>query len=80
MIRALAIGLGLGMIGIVIGVGEVFGVGIEQSFGAAFWLRSRCCPSGAAIWLRLRPLHACLESVASPQGPGEDGDPEHQGC
>jgi len=55
MIRAFAIGLGVGMIRIVIGVGEVFGVGIEQSFGAAFWIAFAMLSFCAEIWLRLRP-------------------------
>ncbi len=55
MIRAFAVGVGVGMIRIVIGVGEAFGIGIADSFGAAFWIAFVLLATLAEVWLRLRP-------------------------
>jgi uncharacterized membrane protein YozB (DUF420 family) len=55
MIRAFAVGVGVGMIRIVVGIGEAFGIGIEQSFGAAFWIAFVVLAFLAEVWLRLRP-------------------------
>lgn len=55
MIRAFAVGVGVGMIRIVIGVGEAFGIGIEDSFGAAFWIAFVTLAVLAEVWLALRP-------------------------
>jgi hypothetical protein len=43
------------MIRIVVGIGEAFGIGIEQSFGAAFWIGFTIMAILAEVWLRLRP-------------------------
>ena len=56
MIRAFAVGVGVGMIRIVVGIGEAIGIGIEQSFGAAFWIAFTLMALLAEVWLRLRPL------------------------
>lgn len=55
MIRAFAVGVGVGMIRIVIGIGEAVGVAIEQSFGAAFWIAFITLAVLGEVWLRLRP-------------------------
>jgi hypothetical protein len=55
MIRAFAIGVGVGMIRIIVGFGEAFGVGISGSFGLAFWLAFALLTVAAEAWLRLRP-------------------------
>ncbi|HEX9847123.1 MAG TPA: DUF2306 domain-containing protein [Acidimicrobiia bacterium] len=55
MIRAFAIGVGVGMIRIIVGFGEAFGVGISRSFGLAFWLAFALLTVAAEAWLRLRP-------------------------
>lgn len=55
MIRAFAIGVGVGMIRIVVGVGEAFGIGIASTFGAAFWIAFTLMAVLAEIYLRLRP-------------------------
>jgi hypothetical protein len=38
MIRAFAVGIGVGMIRIVMGIAGLFGISIEESFGATFWI------------------------------------------
>ena len=55
MIRAFAIGLAVGMIRIVVGVGEAFGIGIADSFGAAFWIAFILMAGLAELWLQIRP-------------------------
>jgi hypothetical protein len=55
MIRAFAVGVGVGMIRIVIGVGEAFGIGIADSFGAAFWIAFVLLATFGEVWLKLRP-------------------------
>lgn len=55
MTRAFAIGAGVGLIRIVVGLGETFGVGIEDSFGAAFWIAFALMAVMAETWLWLRP-------------------------
>jgi len=55
MIRAFALGVGVGLIRVVIGVGEAFGIGIADSFGAAFWIAFVTMTVAAEIWLRIRP-------------------------
>lgn len=55
MIRAFAIGMAVGLIRIVIGIGEAFGVGIADSFGAAFWIAFAIMALLAEVWLWLRP-------------------------
>ena len=55
MIRAFAIGMAVGLIRIVIGAGEVFGIGIADSFGAAFWIAFVIMALLAELWLWLRP-------------------------
>lgn len=55
MIRAFAVGVGVGMIRIVIGVGEAFGIGMAESFGAAFWIAFVILALLGEVWLRLRP-------------------------
>lgn len=56
MIRAFAIGAGVGLIRIVVGLATAFGFGIEESFGAAFWIAFAVMALLAEAWLRLRPL------------------------
>lgn len=55
MIRAFAIGMAVGLIRIVIGVGETIGIGIADSFGAAFWIAFVVMALLAELWLWLRP-------------------------
>ncbi|HEX6286298.1 MAG TPA: DUF2306 domain-containing protein, partial [Acidimicrobiia bacterium] len=55
MIRAFALGVGVGLIRVVIGVGEAVGIGISESFGAAFWIAFVTMTVLAEIWLKLRP-------------------------
>lgn len=55
MIRAFALGVGVGLIRVVIGVGEALGIGIADSFGAAFWIAFVVMAAVAEIWLWLRP-------------------------
>lgn len=55
MIRAFAIGMAVGLIRIVIGTGEAFGIGIADSFGAAFWIAFVIMALLAELWLWLRP-------------------------
>lgn len=55
MIRAFAIGMAVGLIRIVIGMGEAFGIGIADSFGAAFWIAFVIMAFLAELWLWLRP-------------------------
>lgn len=64
MIRAFAVGVGVGMIRIVIGLGEAVGVGIEQSFGAAFWIAFVMLAALAELWLWLRPFPPARERRA----------------
>ncbi len=56
MIRAFAIGTGVGLIRIIIGTFEGFGIlTFEESFGLAFWLAFVIMALGAEAWLRWRP-------------------------
>lgn len=55
MIRAFAIGMAVGLIRIVIGTGEAIGIGIADSFGAAFWIAFVVMAFLAEFWLWLRP-------------------------
>jgi len=55
MIRAFALGAGVGLIRVVIGVGEAVGISITESFGAAFWIAFVTMTVLAEIWLKLRP-------------------------
>jgi len=56
MIRAFAIGVGVGMIRVVVGLGESVGIGMEESFGAAFWVAFVIMVALGELWLRMRPL------------------------
>jgi uncharacterized membrane protein len=64
MIRAFAIGVGVGVIRIVVGVGEAFGIGIASSFGAAFWIAFSVMAFLGEVWLRLRPNPPSRERLA----------------
>jgi uncharacterized membrane protein len=55
MIRAFAVGMAVGLIRIVIGTGEAMGIGIADSFGAAFWIAFVIMALLAEFWLWLRP-------------------------
>lgn len=55
MLRAFAVGVGVGMIRIVVGIGTSFGIPIEDSFGVAFWIAFALLALTAELWLRLRP-------------------------
>ena len=56
MIRAFAIGLGVGTIRLVIGMSQAFGVEFEDAFGAAFWIAFVLHAVAAEVWLwRSRP-------------------------
>lgn len=56
MIRAFAVGLGVGTIRIWIGLFEGFGIlGFRESFGVAFWLGLSMHVIAAEAWLRWRP-------------------------
>lgn len=56
MIRAFAIGLGVGTIRIWVGLFEATGMlEFDDAFGAAFWLSWTMHVLAAEIWLRLRP-------------------------
>lgn len=52
MLRAFAVGIGVGMIRVVVGVGEALGIGIDRSFGAAFWIAFCLMALVAELWLR----------------------------
>lgn len=52
MIRAYAVGLAVGLIRIVVGIGGAAGIGIDRSFGAAFWIAFVVMAAGAEWWLR----------------------------
>jgi uncharacterized membrane protein len=54
MIRVFALGVGVGLIRVVIGLGEALGIGIAESFGAAFWIAFATMAIVAEIWLRVR--------------------------
>ncbi|HXV70681.1 MAG TPA: DUF2306 domain-containing protein [Acidimicrobiia bacterium] len=69
MIRAFAIGVGVGLIRIVIGVGEAMGIGIADSFGAAFWIAFVTMAVVAEIWLRIRPDEIRLQLDEVELGP-----------
>lgn len=56
MIRAFAIGVGVGTIRIWVGVFQAVGLlGFQESFGPAFWLAFTLHATAAEAWLRLRP-------------------------
>ena len=55
MIRAFALGIAVGLIRVVVGLGEAFGVPMADSFGAAFWIAFVVMAIMAEIWLRVRP-------------------------
>lgn len=59
MIRAFAIGVGIGLIRIVVGIAAAFGVEIEDSFGLAFWLAFATLALLGEMWLRLRSAPYC---------------------
>lgn len=64
MLRAFAIGMAVGLIRIVIGIGEAFGIGIADSFGAAFWIAFVIMALLAELWLWLRPDPPAKPGVA----------------
>ncbi|HUG74698.1 MAG TPA: DUF2306 domain-containing protein [Acidimicrobiia bacterium] len=51
IIRAFAIGLGVGTIRLVIGVSQAFGMAFEDVFGAAFWIAFVLHALAAELWL-----------------------------
>jgi len=56
MIRAFAIGLGVGTIRLWVGLFQATGLlGFEDAFGVAFWIAFVMHAVAAEIWLRLRP-------------------------
>jgi uncharacterized membrane protein YozB (DUF420 family) len=55
MLRAFAIGIGVGSIRLVVGVSQVFGVAFEAIFGPAFWIAFVSHAIAAELWLRARP-------------------------
>lgn len=55
MLRAFAIGIGVGTIRIVIGVSQAFGVTFEEIFGPAFWIAFVSHALAAELWLWARP-------------------------
>lgn len=56
MIRAFAIGTGVGLIRIIIGIFEGFDIlALEESFGLAFWMAFVIMALVAEAWLRWRP-------------------------
>lgn len=57
MIRAFAIGVGVGSIRLVIGFAQTFGVSFEAIFGPAFWIAFLGHALAAELWLRRFPDH-----------------------
>lgn len=55
MIRAFAIGVGVGSIRLVIGFAQAFGVSFEAVFGPAFWIAFLAHALAAELWLRRFP-------------------------
>lgn len=55
MIRAFAIGVGVGSIRMVIGAAQVLGVSFEAIFGPAFWIAFLGHALAAELWLRRFP-------------------------
>lgn len=58
MIRAFAIGIGVGTIRLVIGVSQAFGMAFDDIFGAAFWIAFVLHAAAAELWLRHFPEEA----------------------
>lgn len=71
MIRAFALGIAVGLIRVVVGLGEAFGVPMDDSFGAAFWIAFVAMAIMAEIWLRVRP-----RADTGPRIKGRRGDAE----
>lgn len=55
MLRAFAIGVGVGTIRLVIGAAQAFGVAFEAIFGPAFWIAFVLHAAVAELWLWHRP-------------------------
>ena len=67
MIRAFALGVAVGLIRIVVGVGEALGTPIAESFGAAFWIALVAMSVLAEIWLWARPSLKGRRVAAAPR-------------
>ncbi len=55
MIRAFAIGLGVGTIRLVVGAAEFIGLGFRQAFGPAFWIAFSLHAVAGELWLWRNP-------------------------
>lgn len=55
MIRAFAVGTGVGTIRLVIGISQAFGVGFDEIFGPAFWIAFVIHALAAEAWLARYP-------------------------
>jgi uncharacterized membrane protein len=71
MIRAFALGIAVGLIRVVVGLGEAFGVPMDDSFGAAFWIAFVVMAIMAEIWLRLRPRADTVPRIRGRRGDAE---------
>lgn len=58
MIRAFAIGVGVGTIRLVVGLAQAFGVSFEAIFGPAFWIAFVLHAAAAEVWLRIFPTES----------------------
>lgn len=56
MIRAFAIGVGVGTIRVWIALLQIAGLDLQESFGPAFWIAFSLHAVVAELWLRARPL------------------------
>jgi hypothetical protein len=56
MIRAFAVGTGVGTIRLVIGVSQAFGVSFDEIFGPAFWVAFVLHATAAEVWLARYPV------------------------
>ncbi|HEY6635037.1 MAG TPA: DUF2306 domain-containing protein [Acidimicrobiia bacterium] len=71
MIRAFALGIAVGLIRVVVGLVESFGVTMADSFGAAFWIAFVVMAIMAEIWLRLRPTADIVPRIKVRRGDAE---------
>jgi uncharacterized membrane protein len=65
MVRAFAIGAGVGLIRIIVGIFEGTGaMEFSDAFGLSFWLAFSIMSAAAEIWLRIRPRPRVFEMAA----------------
>lgn len=68
MIRAFAVGLGVGMIRVWIILFQAFGFTLAESFGLSFRIAFSLHALAAEIWLRLRPAPYVAPPWGTPAG------------